>query len=109
MNLTTIEVGQNALVTTDAWFYAPDGQQYRAVWGTVHAVLDDQESLGIKTNRNASNWYLSIGNMLIAGCQIHYAIRTDTPPAKKHIRSMEHEGKVSYHDDLPHIYNANEP
>lgn len=71
------------LITTDAWFYAPDGKKYRAVYGDVEIVEDT--FLGIKTNRGSTNWYAKVGSdkeyVIIAGCQIHYAIRTDTPPS----------------------------
>lgn len=70
------------LVTTDNWFYAPDGMQYKAAWGNVKVVGD--EVLGIKTNRNSSNWFLQVGNgddhVLIAGCQIHYAVKCENRP-----------------------------
>lgn len=70
------------LITTDNWFYAPDGKKYRAVWGEVK-VLEDN-ILGVKTNRNSTNWFISIGEngreMIIAGCQIHYAIKRDEMP-----------------------------
>ena len=36
------------LITTDAWFYAPDGLKYRSAWGDVKIVEDS--SLGVKTN-----------------------------------------------------------
>jgi hypothetical protein len=70
------------LITTDNWFYAPDGKQYRAAWGEVKILSDDV--LGVKTNARSSNWYARVGNdeshIIIAGCQIHYAIRTDNKP-----------------------------
>lgn len=73
------------LITTDAFFTAPDGRSYDAVWGEVE-VLEDSY-LGIKTNRNSSNWYLKVGNednhVLIAGCQIHYAVKCNEPPKKE--------------------------
>lgn len=72
-----INIGDWALVTTDNWFIAPDGAQYRAVYGKVRAISGDQETLGIKTNARSTNWYATIGSTLIAGCQIHYAIKTD--------------------------------
>lgn len=72
-----IEVGKKVLVTTDAWFIAPDGQTYSAVFGTVRAVRSDERTLGIKTNRGSTNWYVEIGRMTIAGCQIHYAVECD--------------------------------
>lgn len=73
-----INVGEKALVTVDNWFYAPDGHQYRAVFGTIHAVRTAEDSLGVKPNGRSTNWYLEIGNVTIAGCQVHYALRTDT-------------------------------
>lgn len=80
-------IGKKLLVTTDSWFYAPDGELYRAVFGTVNGVFNDEETLGIKTNEKSSNWYLSIGNMFVAGCQIHHAIQTNRvsfePPTKE--------------------------
>lgn len=70
------------LITTDAWFYAPNGKKYRAVYGDVEIIEDT--FLGIKTNRGSTNWYAKVGNeekhVIIAGCQIHYAIRTDEVP-----------------------------
>lgn len=69
-----IEIGKKALITCDNWFYAPDGKQYRAVHGTVHAVRSSEDALGVRTNARSTNWYVEIGNMTLAGCQIHYAI-----------------------------------
>lgn len=70
------------LITTDNWFFAPDGKQYKAVWGNV--VIVEDSYLGIKTNRNSSNWYARVGNgdthVLVAGCQIHYAVRCEERP-----------------------------
>jgi len=70
------------LITTDAWFYAPDGKQYKAVWGDIQIVEDT--FLGLKTNRNSTNWFAKVGNehkhVVIAGCQIHYAVKCDDKP-----------------------------
>jgi hypothetical protein len=70
------------LITTDNWFYAPNGKQYKSVWGEVQ-VLEDSV-LGVKTNRNASNWYAKVGiennHVIIAGCQIHYAVKCENKP-----------------------------
>ena len=67
------------LITTDEWFIAPDGLKYKSVYGDVEVLQDN--ILGIKTNRMASNWFIKVSgtseSMIIAGCQIHYAIRTD--------------------------------
>jgi len=70
------------LITTDAWFYAPDGKQYKGVWGEVEIVSDT--ILGIKTNARSSNWYAKVGSeenhVIIAGCQIHYACKSKNKP-----------------------------
>ena len=75
------------LITTDDWFYAPDGKKYKSVWGEVK-ILED-EVLGITTNRNSTNWYAYIGSdeegMIVAGCQIYYAVKCNKQP---------HDGKV---------------
>jgi len=102
-----INVGDKVLVTTDAWFLAPDGESYRAVFGTVNAILKDEDTLGIKTNSKSTNWYASVGNMLIAGCQIHYAIKTDSVSFDAPTREMEHEGKLfTDKQSTTRIYNA---
>lgn len=40
--------------------------------------------MGLKTNRNSSNWFAKVGSddnhVIIAGCQIHYAIRMENEP-----------------------------
>lgn len=70
------------LITTDNWFLAPDGVQYRAVWGDVSILSDDV--LGIKTNSRSTNWYLQVGSkddhVIVAGCQIHYAVKCTKAP-----------------------------
>ena len=44
----------------------------------------DNSALGIKTNRNSTNWYAIVGtennHVIIAGCQIHYAVKCDKKP-----------------------------
>lgn len=70
------------LITTDDWFVAPTGKMYKAAWGNVEIVEDS--ILGLKTNRNSSNWFAKVGSaekhILIAGCQIHYAIKCEAEP-----------------------------
>jgi len=85
------------LVTTDNWFYAPDGLKYRSVWGDIK-ILDDS-SLGIKTNRNSTNWYAYVGSddkgMIVAGCQIHYAIKCDDLPNSGNVEEINYNSKES--------------
>ena len=70
------------LITTDAWFYAPDGKQYKAAWGDVQIIEDT--FLGLKANRNSSNWFAKVGSekkhIVIAGCQMHYAVKCEEKP-----------------------------
>lgn len=70
------------LITTDAWFLAPDGKNYKAAWGDVEIVEDS--FLGVKTNRISTNWFAKVGSdkshIIIAGCQIHYAVKTESRP-----------------------------
>ena len=89
-----IQKGKKYLITTDNWFQAPDGQSYRSVYGTVTDVESDQDTLGIKTNRGSTNWYLVIGKMVIAGCQLHYAIQCDTFENPQFKREEAHEGEI---------------
>ena len=72
-----LKKGDTYLITCDDWFVAPDGEEYKSVFGTFKKIHNDFETLGIKTNRGSANWFVEIGNIMIAGCQIHYATRTN--------------------------------
>ena len=99
-------IGQKYLVTCDNWFLAPDGKQYRAAHGTVKGIMSDNETLGIQTNRHSSNWYLEIGNLVIAGCQIHYAIQSDECDFNQVTESCVFEGEFKLSKRPSNIYNA---
>ena len=101
-----IKVGDKSLVTVDNWFYAPDGIQYRAVFGTVQAVSGDQDTLGVKTNARSTNWYVTIGGMLIAGCQVHYAIKCDDANTGDIQDFREVDGKMHTFTRPSYIYRA---
>lgn len=73
-----IEIGSMVLITTDGWFFAPDGNSYRAVYGEIKGVFKAEETLGVRPNAKSTNWYVEIGNMTIAGCQIHYVVKTNS-------------------------------
>lgn len=81
------------LITTDNWFYGPDGLKYRCAWGEV-TILEDSV-LGVKTNRNSSNWYAQVGfgerSIIIAGCQIHYAIQCATRPNAGRVKDSSYD------------------
>lgn len=75
-----LKPGETYLINTAEWFTADDGQDYKAVFGTVRELADAEKVLGIKTNEKSTNWYVIIGTerpVVIAGCQIHYVIKTD--------------------------------
>lgn len=98
------KIGDTVLITTDDWFIAPDGESYKSVWGIVHAVVSDEEALGIKTN---TNWYVNIGNMCVAGCQIHFAIKCDEPSSRPPTQEGFREGRcVNSKTDCSRIYKA---
>lgn len=98
----------NYLITTDAWFYAPDGRQYRAVWGNV--TITDDSVLGIKTNARSSNWFAKVGSeenhVIVAGCQIHYAIKCDKPNIAEVSEHSIVSGEVKRYDRPNEIYIA---
>jgi len=103
------EVGKRYLITTDGWFIAPDGEQYRAVFGTLKAVHSSETALGVKTNSRSTNWYVEIGGMMIAGCQIHYVARTDRYSDLEPTVGIEHDGKMkAVRGSMPLIFDADE-
>lgn len=103
------DIDQKYLITTDNWFIAPDGEQYRAVFGTVTAVANDEDTLGIKTNRSSTNWYVVIGNMIVAGCQIHYCIKCNEVSQIPATREIEHNGELKKErENRTKIYLADE-
>ncbi len=96
------------LITTDSWFYAPDGQKYRAVWGDVMAFEDN--NLGVKTNRNSTNWYLKVGvddnHVIVAGCQVHYAVKCEKPHTGLTTDNSYGDGKFKQFERTSEIYIA---
>lgn len=101
-----IKLGLKVLVTTDAWFMAPDGREYRHAFGTVEGIHDDKAALGIATNRNSTNWYLQIGRLVIAGCQIHYAAICDEVNLKPVDDWKLEDGKIVKYKRPSMIYLA---
>jgi hypothetical protein len=91
------------LITTDAWFYAPDGKSYRAAWGEVEILSDS--ILGIKTNAKSSNWFAKIGSeakhVVVAGCQIHYACKSKSKPKEGLVEDHTTEGGVVKYLNVP--------
>lgn len=71
-------IGSKVLVTTNAWFYAPDGKNYRAIFGTLKSVDEVKNVLGFTPSRSNANWMLQIGDCVVMGCQVMYLIKTDS-------------------------------
>ncbi len=103
-----IQPGDRVLVSVDNYFFAPDGRQYRAVYGTIRAPHTAEVSLGIRPNGKSTNWYLEIGNMLIAGCQIHYLVKSDSVDFGTTESWSVHEGVAKSTVVPTYIYNADE-
>ena len=102
-----MKIGQKYLITTDNWFIAPDGEQYRSAFGTVHEIVNSEIALGLKTNAKSTNWYVLIGDMVLAGCQIHYAVRTNDVSFEPPYAEIDHDGKRHFAKcHMTRIYNA---
>ncbi len=104
-------IGKTMLITTDNWFLGPNGQQYKAVFGTVKGIFDSEETLGLDTNKNSTNWYVQIGSMTLAGCQIHYAIETERDKVN-FVRasgySADAANGISFYERISIIFDADE-
>jgi hypothetical protein len=98
--------GEKMLISAAAWFFAPDGRQYRAVWGTVRGVHSDSETLGIRTNARSANWYVEVGDTIIAGCQVMYAVRCAEPPPARVQDEHVDAGKVIQFERSSNCWNA---
>ena len=95
------------LITTDNWFVAPDGSQYKAVYGECVVMADDV--LGVKTNAKSTNWFVRVGDesnhIVIAGCQIHYAVKCERLNLEAAYSFCEKDGKVTEYKTPTRIYS----
>lgn len=48
-------INKGVLLTCTDWFFAPDGQQYKAIWGIMKGIKEVKKELGIDINRAHSN------------------------------------------------------
>ena len=71
------KIGKKILVTTSEWFRAPDGIVYKSVYGTLKAIHTTESTLGFTPSRTHTNWFIEIGNMTIAGCQVLYIVESE--------------------------------
>lgn len=104
-----IENGKRYLVTSDHYFVAPDGESYLSAWGAAYLKTTD-DVFGFKPARPSTNWFLKIGSdenhIIMAGCQIHYAIRCETEPMDKYSGKLEKCGTSSIEKSASRIYIA---
>src|SRR6186713_78831 len=102
-------IGQNCLITTSQWFVAPDGCEYRAVYGKLIAIHEAGKTLGFIPNRSHANWFIEIGNMIIMGCQVMYIAACKDEPnfglAKAWSSKSDNSGIAEYETPTK-IYNA---
>ena len=100
-------LNQKVLITTSAWFVAPNGQEYRAVWGTLKAIHEAGKSLGFIPNRSHANWFVEVGNMIIMGCQVMYIVSSpEKPNQEKSLNWTTDAGKIHEYERPCVIYFA---
>lgn len=102
------QIEKTYLITTDNWFTAPNGIRYNAAFGTIKSIVNATEQLGITVNARSMNFYLEVGNLTIAGCQIHYAIQCerDTVNFGPVNDFTVIDGRVMNHTRGSYIYDA---
>lgn len=99
-------LNHNVLCTTQNWFVAPDGKQYRAIWGKLNAIHEAGKELGFIPNRSHANWFYEIGKTIIMGCQILYLLRCDEKPNTEIVKdsSADEKGETKYSERPTMIY-----
>lgn len=73
-------IGKKVLITCQSFFVAPDGKEYRSVFGTLKGIHEAKDQFGFVPSRQHTNWFIEIGDMTITGCQVLYCIKIDTDP-----------------------------
>jgi hypothetical protein len=99
-------INKKVLITTSNWFTAPDGVNYKAVWGTLKSINEAGKTLGFIPNRAHANWYIEIGCMFIMGCQALYVVQADEVLTGDTKSWSLIEGKFSEYDKPTVIFNA---
>ncbi len=105
-------IGKDVLFTCDKWFYAPDGKTYNAVWGTLKGIhkIDDLFGFSARVTSNMANYVFEVGNIAIAGCQVHYAVLCPESPPQGDIKNWawsDVKGELVYYERPSSIYSAN--
>lgn len=101
---------KKVLLSLHNWIFAPDGKQYRAIYGTLHSINESKNIFGFVPSRNHTNWFAEIGNMIIMGCQIQACIVCEKDPETQItdfiVREHELAVKVVEYDQPSKIYFA---
>jgi hypothetical protein len=102
-------INQKVLCTTQNWFYAPDGKQYKAVHGTMKGIHEAGKTLGFIPNRSHANWFLEIGDITIMGCQVLYVLKCDSVETGqiKDWKNDEKNGGIEQYEHPSVIYITN--
>ena len=67
-NIMPVEDWPNVLITTDNWFYGPDGIQYNSVYGPVD-LITAKELIGFDP-KQSTNWFVAVGNPGTLCCNV---------------------------------------
>jgi hypothetical protein len=87
-------IGKKVLLTVREWFYAPDGKSYKAVHGTLKAAIPTKDVFGFTTNAHTANFMVEIGDVMVMGCQILYAVKCETVIDEPKENWVLHEGEI---------------
>lgn len=83
--------GEYLLLSTSKWFYAKDGQQYKAAWGKCR-VIAAVDVLGFQP-KNSANWLIQVGEgedaLFLMGCQVNYVQLCQKPPLGTSVYKVE--------------------
>lgn len=60
----------------------------------------------METNARSTNWYATIGDMLVAGCQIHYVVKTEHCNTQDVEDFTTTDGATKKYYRPSYIYNA---
>ncbi len=101
-----ITQGKYYLVTGYDWFYNPiTGELCKAAWGKAQ-ILTTEEVFNFKPLRPSTNWFLKLGegegSILIAGCQVFYAVECAKRPYESDKNYISKDTKLSV--SANHIY-----
>ena len=98
-------INKKVLITTTAFFYAPDGVLYRSVWGTLKGVHQAKDVFGFTPSARHTNWFIEVGKVVITGCQVNYLIECENKPNTENAKGWDtHEAKPNVYERPTGIY-----